>query len=52
MAYYLAYTAEVVDYLQTREQRAAEVVAANERTFDPSGKRARLIVRQAGPESA
>jgi hypothetical protein len=52
MAYYLVHTAEVVDYLQTREQRAAEVRAANERIFAPAGNRARLVARQAGPESA
>ena len=52
MAYYLVHIAEVVDYLRARERRAAEVVAANERIFDPAGKRARLIARQAGPESA
>jgi len=48
IAYYLAHTAEVDDYLQARERRAAEVRAANERVFDPAGIRARLIARRAG----
>jgi uncharacterized protein (DUF433 family) len=52
IAYYLAHTAEVNDYLQAREQRAAEVRAANERIFDPAGIRARLIARLAGQDPA
>ena len=52
IAYYLAHTAEVNDYLRAREQRAAEVREANERIFHPAENRARLIARQAGPESA
>jgi uncharacterized protein (DUF433 family) len=48
IAYYLAHTAEVDDYLQARERRATEVRAANERVFDPTGVRARLIARRAG----
>jgi hypothetical protein len=47
----LAHTAEVNDYLQAREQRAAEVRQANERLFDPTGVRARLMARQAGQDS-
>jgi hypothetical protein len=42
IAYYLAHTAEVDDYLNAREQRSAEVRQANERLFDPTGIRARL----------
>lgn len=52
IAYYLAHTAEVDDYLRIREQRAAEVRQANERLFDPTGIRARLTVRQTGRDSA
>jgi len=48
IAYYLAHTAEVNDYLRARAQRAAEVTEANERIFDPAGIRARLIARRAG----
>jgi len=52
IAYYLAHTAEVDDYLRTREQRAAEVRHANERLFDPTGIRARLMARQTQQDSA
>ncbi|HCS90708.1 MAG: DUF433 domain-containing protein [Thiohalocapsa sp. PB-PSB1] len=52
IAYYLARTAEVNDYLRTREQRSAEVRQANERLFDPTGIRARLMARQTGQDSA
>ena len=51
IAYYLAHTAEVDDYLLAREQTAAEVRQANERLFDPTGIRARLMARQAGQDS-
>ncbi len=51
IAYYLAHTAEVEDYLRGREQRSAEVRQANERLFDPTGIRARLMTRQAGQDS-
>jgi len=51
IAYYLAHTAEVDDYLREREQRSAEVRQANERLFDPTGIRARLMARQAGQDS-
>jgi len=51
IAYYLAHTAEVDDYLQAREQRSAEVRQANERLFDPTGIRARLMARQTGQDS-
>jgi len=47
IAYYLAHTAEVNDYLQAREQQAAEVRQANERLFNPAGIRVRLSVRRA-----
>ena len=52
IAYYLAHTAEVDDYLREREQRSAEVRQANERLFDPTGIRARMMARQAGQDSA
>jgi uncharacterized protein (DUF433 family) len=52
IAYYLAHTAEVDDYLRARERRAAEVREANERIFAPAGNRARLIARKAGQEPA
>ena len=51
IAYFLAHTSEVDDYLRIREQRAAEVRQANERLFDPTGIRARLMARQAGQDS-
>jgi len=52
IAYYLAHTAEVNDYLQAREQRAVAVRQANERLFNPTGIRARLSARQAEPGSS
>jgi uncharacterized protein (DUF433 family) len=52
IAYYLAHTAEVDEYLRIREQRATEVRQANERLFDPTGIRARLMTRQTGQDSA
>lgn len=52
IAYYLAHTAEVDGYLSTREQRSAEVRVANERLFDPTGIRARLMARQTGRDLA
>lgn len=52
IAYYLAHTAEVNDYLQAREQQATEVRQANERLFSPAGIRARLSARQAEQGSA
>jgi uncharacterized protein (DUF433 family) len=51
IAYYLAHTAEVDDYLLARERTAAEVRRANERLFEPTGIRARLMARQAGRDS-
>jgi uncharacterized protein (DUF433 family) len=48
IAYYLAHAAEVDDYLRMRQQRSADVRRANERLFDPTGIRARLMARQAG----
>jgi len=52
IAYYLAHTAEVDDYLQAREQQAAEVRQINERLFNPTGIRARLLARQAKQSSS
>lgn len=46
IAYYLAHTAEVNEYLEAREQQSAEVRHLNERRFDPTGIRARLLARQ------
>lgn len=51
IAYYLAHTAAVDDYLREREQRAAEVRQANERLFNPTGIRERLMARQAGQDA-
>lgn len=51
IAYYLAHTTAVDDYLREREQRSAEVRQANERLFDPTGIRARLMARQAGQDA-
>jgi uncharacterized protein (DUF433 family) len=51
IAYYLAHTVEVNDYLQAREQHSAEVRQPNERLFYPTGIRARLMARQAGQDS-
>jgi len=51
IAYYLAHTVEVNDYLQAREQHSAEVRQSNERLFDPTGIRARLIAREGGQDS-
>lgn len=52
IAYYLAHTAELDDYLRIREQRTAEVRQANERIYDPAGIRARLLARKSGQASA
>ncbi len=52
IAYYLAHTVEVNDYIQAREQRSAELRQSNERLFDPTGIRARLLARQTGQDSA
>ena len=52
IAYYLAHTADVTDYLRYREQRAAEVRQANERLFNPSGLRARLSSRQSKQDAS
>lgn len=52
IAYYLSHTAGVDDYLRAREQHAAEVRQANERLFDPTGIRARLMARHTGQDSA
>ena len=52
IAYYLAHTAEVDDYLRGRERRAAEVRQANERLFGSAGVRSRLLARQAERGSA
>lgn len=52
IAYYLAHTAEVDDYLLARAQTAADVRRANERLFEPTGIRTRLMSRQATQGSA
>ena len=52
IAYYLAHAAEMDDDLRVREQRAADVRQANERLFDPTGIRARLMARKTWQDSA
>lgn len=47
LAYYLRHREEVIQYLHGRELRADEVRRENERRFDPSGVRERLLVRRA-----
>lgn len=46
IAYYLAHTAEVNDYLRVRERQAADVRQANEKLFSSAGIRSRLLARQ------
>jgi uncharacterized protein (DUF433 family) len=52
IAYYLAHAAAVEDYIRVREQRSDEVRQANERLFEPTGIRARLMARQGKQDSA
>jgi uncharacterized protein (DUF433 family) len=46
IAYFLRHRSEVDAYLMARQQHAAEVRKANERRFDPSGVRDRLLARR------
>lgn len=46
IAYFLRHRAEVDAYLLARQQQAAEVRRENERRFDPSGVRERLLARR------
>lgn len=46
IAYYLRHQADVQTYLQRREREAVPIRAENERRFDPSGIRDRLIARR------
>lgn len=46
IAYYLGHRAELAEYLDRRRDIAAEVCNENERCFDPSGVRDRLLARR------
>ena len=46
IAYYLRHREKVQDYLAERQRQAAETRAQNERRFDPSGVRERLLARR------
>ena len=46
IAYYLRHRPEVEKYLERRRDHAAEVRTENERRFDPSGVRDRLLARR------
>ena len=46
IAYYLRHQAEIQAYLTERQQQAAQVREQNERRFDPSGVRDRLMARR------
>lgn len=46
IGYYLDHQVEVDAYLAARERRASDVRQANERLFNPTGVRARLLARQ------
>lgn len=46
IGYYLRRPAEVESYLQRRNDQATDVRQENERRFDPSGVRNRLVARQ------
>ena len=46
IAYYLRHQAEIQAYLTKRQQQAAQVREQNERRFDPSGVRDRLMARR------
>ena len=45
IAYYLSHTSTIDAYLREREAHSALVRQANERLFNPSGLRARLLAR-------
>ena len=46
IAYYLRHQADVQTYLADRQQKAAQVREENERRFDSSGIRERLLARR------
>ena len=46
IAYYLRHRPEIRSYLHQRGQQAARVREENERRFDPSGVRDRLLARR------
>ena len=46
IAYYLRHQPEMQTYLTRRQQQAAQVREQNERRFDPSGVRDRLLARR------
>lgn len=46
MAYYLRHQSEIRAYVARRQHEAAEVREENERRFDPSGRRDRLLARR------
>lgn len=46
IAYYLRHQSEVRAYLAQRQRQAAEVREENERRFDPTGIRDRLLARR------
>lgn len=52
IAYYLSHTGLVDAYLREREEHSALVRKANERLFNPSGLRARLLTRDHHRDSA
>src|SRR5829696_8740393 len=46
IAYYLRHRTELANYLDGRRDQAADVRNENERRFDPSGVRDRLLARR------
>ena|SRR2546428_5900256 len=46
IAYYLRHQSEVRAYLAKRQRQAAQAHEENERRFDPTGLRARLLARR------
>lgn len=46
IAYFLRHQSEVREYLAQRQQHAADVRDDNERRFDPTGVRERLLGRR------
>ena len=46
IAYYLRHRPEIQEYFTHRLRHAAQVREQNERTFDPSGVRDRLVARR------
>ena len=47
LAYYLRHRVEVDHYLAHRQEQAATIRRGNEKRFEPSGVRARLLARRA-----